>query len=464
MSVDANGGFVAALQRRAAPTRSPYKAQELAGHAERLGSCDRDADLPAGSGLTVKVADGKTRRRRSRDYRWIIEEDRTFYIDPNCTTNPPPTGVRRHQYAAPHRSDLRNQLPHQLHAGRGDRLHRAAVLRIRPDFRRRNRQCATSATVFAGPTLSRRPLSIPSQVALDPTKRYYISVLPGDAANPFNTANASEAATEWAALRLYRVPAGITTDGADGICHACTGAVTILTQPTPFRLRNSRCLCSKTTSRSTVSRTAAAASTSFAPNEPGLGGFNITLFDDAGGTGDATGQMTYDMFNQPLSNSLAGTIDPATDMMPARFRRARATAPTIPTQTGITGTIVTCPKYEADGMTLSPLAGQAVVANLMPGRYGVVATPAADRIGARRGVAADQYAGRPEGARLLPAGRRAELLPGIWAGRIPRIHRLRQPRRSSTPAWRASATAPIVNDLPGELHQHASPARSLPSA
>jgi hypothetical protein len=31
---------------------------------------------------------------------------------------------------------------------------------------------------------------------------------------------------------------------------------------------------------------------------------------------------------------------------------------------------VTCPKYEADGATLSPLAGQAVVANLMPGRYG----------------------------------------------------------------------------------------------
>src|SRR5207302_1774047 len=48
--------------------------------------------------------------------------------------------------------------------------------------------------------------------------------------------------------------------------------------------------------------------------EPGLGGFNITLFDDAGGTGDATGQMTYDMFNQPLVNALAGTIDPATGL------------------------------------------------------------------------------------------------------------------------------------------------------
>src|SRR5262249_11730396 len=51
-----------------------------------------------------------------------------------------------------------------------------------------------------------------------------------------------------------------------------------------------------------------------------------------------------------------------------------------PTQTGITGTIVTCPRFESDGKTLSPLAGQAVIANMMPGRYGVVATPAADRI------------------------------------------------------------------------------------
>src|ERR1700747_2521640 len=48
-----------------------------------------------------------------------------------------------------------------------------------------------------------------------------------------------------------------------------------------------------------------------APNEPGLGQFNIEVFDDAGGSGDATGQVNYDKFNQPLSNSLAGTIDPA---------------------------------------------------------------------------------------------------------------------------------------------------------
>src|SRR5207237_7677362 len=59
-------------------------------------------------------------------------------------------------------------------------------------------------------------------------------------------------------------------------------------------------------------------------------------------------------------NPIAGTLDP--------------------TQLGIAGTIVTCPKFESDGSTLSPLAGQAVIANLMPGRYGVVATAGADRI------------------------------------------------------------------------------------
>src|SRR6202022_2756381 len=47
---------------------------------------------------------------------------------------------------------------------------------------------------------------------------------------------------------------------------------------------------------------------------------------------------------------------------------------------GLVGMIPTCPQYESDGTTLSPLVGQAIIANLMPGRFGVVATPAADRI------------------------------------------------------------------------------------
>ena len=124
------------------------------------------------------------------------------------------------------------------------------------------------------------------------------------------------------------------------------------------------------------------------PNEPGLGSFNITLFDDVGGTGDAAGQMTYDMFNMPLSNSLAGTIDPVTGVDACPVSKGSRNVRSTPSNdggtsdtSGITGMITVCPRLEADGVTESPLAGQAVVANLPPGRYGVVATPGADRIG-----------------------------------------------------------------------------------
>ncbi len=115
-------------------------------------------------------------------------------------------------------------------------------------------------------------------------------------------------------------------------------------------------------------------------NEPGLGQFQLHMWDAFGGNGDFTGQMSYDMFNQPLTNSLAGTIDPSTgiDACPIAVNPLQGTND--PTQTGKTGMIVTCPEYEADGVTPSPLAGQAVVDNLMAGRWGVIASPGADRI------------------------------------------------------------------------------------
>src|SRR2546429_4793547 len=44
--------------------------------------------------LQVKVLDGADKTTEITDYRWVIEEDRTFYVDPNCTTNTatPPAG------------------------------------------------------------------------------------------------------------------------------------------------------------------------------------------------------------------------------------------------------------------------------------------------------------------------------------------------------------------------------------
>src|SRR4029077_5811969 len=96
-------------------------------------------------------------------------------------------------------------------------------------------------------------------------------------------------------------------------------------------------------------------------NEAGLGQFQIHLWDAMGGNGDFTGQMGFDMFNQPLSNSLAGTVDPlnGNDACPIVVNPLNdGNGNTDPTATGITGFIVTCPEYEADGKTPSPLAGQ----------------------------------------------------------------------------------------------------------
>src|SRR5205085_2641226 len=88
------------------------------------------------------------------------------------------------------------------------------------------------------------------------------------------------------------------------------------------------------------------------------------------------GQPTYDMFNMPLSNSLADMVDPATGLNACPISRKGD---------GMVGMIVTCPTYEAqlDGTLTSiksPLAGHAIIGNLYPGLYEVVASPSADRI------------------------------------------------------------------------------------
>src|SRR5213078_3532639 len=214
-----------------------------------------------------------------------------------------------------------------------------------------------------------------------------------DAANPFESANRLKGHGMGGAP-IACIPV------APAVTCTSTGtfpAVTVLTQPTPFPPSKLSVFVFEDDFPLNGEQDGGGGVDTLSPNEPGLGQFNITLFDDAGGTGDATGQMTYDMFNQPLSNSLADTIDPTTTLdacpISAISRIGTIDGPIPdpahpghflqipdPTQTGITGLITVCPVFESDGLTPSPLAGQAVIANLMPGRYGVVATPGADRI------------------------------------------------------------------------------------
>jgi hypothetical protein len=104
--------------------------------------------------------------------------------------------------------------------------------------------------------------------------------------------------------------------------------------------------------------------------EKPLGDFQIIIWDDAGGVGDFTGQMSYDMFNMPLTNALNGTIDPLT---------GNDACPIANTGGVAAGVIIVCPTYESDGVTPSPLTGQVVVKNLMQGKFSLVAHPGVAR-------------------------------------------------------------------------------------
>ncbi len=347
LSVDKSGSFNASVTASGTYTFS-YKAQNSQG---TLSASTATVTLvfPAPSNLAVSVVDGKTGVLIT-DYRWIIEEDRTFYVDPAKTTNTggstivPTFGTNFHT----------SYMPVVATGCTGPLSCESGQTMIDPATGNHVSAVCDLGNGVCEPGAQQQAL-LPSKVHLDPAKRYYISILPGDAANPFETGNA----------------VGGHGMGGAPITFGQT-AVTVLAQATPFPTAKLSVFVFEDDFPLNGEQDGGGGIDVLSPNEPGLGQFNITLFDDAGGTGDATGQMTYDMFNMPLSNSLDGTIDPSTGQNACPISKQAA---------GITSTIVTCPKYEADGVTLSPLAGQAVVANMMPGRYGVVATPGADRIG-----------------------------------------------------------------------------------
>jgi len=421
LAVDQNGGFIASL---AAPNTAPatytftYKAQNSQGTIS-AASATVTINFPAGSGLTVSVLDGVDKTTDlSNDYRWIIEEDRTFFIDPTTTTNTgttivPTFGTNFHT----------SYMPIVAAGCVGTRSCESgqSVLGVPAVCDVGNGVCRTTA--------AQQMAVNPGQVNLDITKRYYITVLPGDGADALDVNAQGHAHGMGGAPLAYNTTLARWVN--PGITPAGQAFVTVLVEPTPMTPAKLSVFVFQDDFPLNGEQDGGGGIDVLSPNEAGLGSFQITLLDDAGGSGDATGQPTYDMFNMPLSNSLAGTIDPATgnDACPVS---ALATTgidtgtglPGASSPTGITGMIVTCPKYESDGLTLSPLAGQAIVANLYPGRYGVFATASADRIA--RGEEWLQT-NTLDGEKAHDSFLRAGLLPRVWTGGIPRVHRLCQP-------------------------------------
>ena len=86
LAADANGGFTATGS--AGTYDLTFKAQNS---WKTSATATAHVTFPTANGPTVTVKDGADKSTVITDYRWIIEEDRTFYVDPHCTTNPLPT-------------------------------------------------------------------------------------------------------------------------------------------------------------------------------------------------------------------------------------------------------------------------------------------------------------------------------------------------------------------------------------
>src|SRR5882762_6283623 len=228
LSVDANGGFHATAPGPGTYTFT-YRAQNSQGTISS-GTATVTLIFPTATNLSVTVLDGKDKTTVIPDYRWIIEEDRTFYVNPNCTTNTttPPAGC-----------------PTGIVPTFGTNFHTSYMPLVATGCVGPTGAvaCETGQTVFdpatgthvptvcdvgdgvCRTTASQQTAVNPSQVHLDPTKHYYISVLPGDAANPFQSGNTI---------------GGHGMGGAQ-IIPTCTPAgvcsfspVTVLVQQTPF--------------------------------------------------------------------------------------------------------------------------------------------------------------------------------------------------------------------------------------
>ena len=354
LSVDPTGGFNATVSGPGTYTFT-YQAKNSQGTLSASGGNSGTATVtltfPQPSGLSVSLIDGITKAPlpgSPQDYRWIIEEDRTFFIDPTKTVNTgstivPTFGTNFHT----------SYMPVVAQGCTGDISCETGQTFLNPATGTHDNAICDVGDGACRAGASKAAVD-PSQVVLDPNKRYYISVLPGDAIDPGH------------AMGGAQIAAGQTS-------------VQVIVEPTPLPPAKVSVFVFEDDYPMNGEHDAGGGVDVLAPNEPGLGGFNITLFDDVGGTGDAAGQMTYDMFNQPLSNALAGTIDPSTGLDACPISKNPLVGfDGVTSPTGITGVIPVCPRYESNGVSLSPLAGQAVIANLPPGRYGVVATPGAD--------------------------------------------------------------------------------------
>lgn len=158
-----------------------------------------------------------------------------------------------------------------------------------------------------------------SQLALDPSKRYYVSVLPSDAGSG----------------------SGHTIGGARIFPDDSELTITVNKQPLPYAQISIKVFEDSSPTNGAIDGV---------EESIGLGGFQITLEDAGGRYGISGGTMMQDANGNMLRNAL--------DCFDAE--------PPV-------GVIVTCPSTPEN--IAAGIVGEALIQNLYPGKYGIIAVP-----------------------------------------------------------------------------------------
>jgi hypothetical protein len=307
--------------------------------------------LPIGmkTGLAVLVKDLQN-NKTINDYRWVIQEDLTFKVDPKGT---PALSTRTigTSFHKSHMPIVATGCVGVMSCGSGQAYYDS----VNPIYRDIVKGTGTLGSRHVRTKTEALALqTLPSAAVLDPLKHYYISILPGDAAG--------------------------AADGSDG--HAMGGS-----EISPAQVASAGTATPETITINANSYPFTPAQLSIyvyednAPvngqddlNEPGLGGFNVILVDAAGRSGDTAGQQTFDAAGMPLSNALLGTPGCPDDLNKTTNGTASSAAG------NLVGLIYTCPNVPPGGNPADyTLAGHALIKNVTPARYDVIIHPGAGR-------------------------------------------------------------------------------------
>ncbi len=297
-------------------------------------------NFPAPSNLAISVVDALSGAGASAtDYMWIIEEDRTIQ-------NPTP-GV-----ALPYTPTGGTTIPTLATSFHTSHMPVVAVGCTGPV------SCGDGA---GGQSIQGTPVianlySSPADVALDPTKYYFISILPGDAANPVVNGFSGDPAQVGACAVAA---AGTSGAGTTNCGHTIGGAAiaagqlaaTVKLEPNPLRPAALSIYIFEDNSPT---------NNDYDANEVGLGGFSVIVNDVAGRSGDPVGQITYDAFNMPLTNSLLG-VQGCPNETPAAAASAQ--------QTNLVGVVYTCPDGDRAISSVTVTASTITVTTAVPHQF-----------------------------------------------------------------------------------------------